>query len=65
MGWVAYTPYEGRWSFTLSSTPDCAKEKLLAASEEGLVLSIPVNNPISAVLANEYDYAFCRKRRNA
>lgn len=65
MSWVAYTPFEGRWSFTLSTTPEQAQERLLIAISEARVLSIPVNNPIFAVVANQYDLAYWKyvKRR--
>jgi hypothetical protein len=61
--WVAYTPKEGRWPFTMAPTPEEACENLMQAIIERRVLSIPFQNPISAVLANEYDRAFLRHRQ--
>ena len=48
-GWVASTPIEGVWTFTLSDTPERALSKMDDAIVWRRVLCYPINNPISAV----------------
>lgn len=55
--YVAYTPREGRWPFTLANTPQQAMDNLVGAITTRRCLSIPLNNPISAVPANENEIA--------
>lgn len=49
MKYIAYTPKEGQWPFTLSDSPEEAQTKLRAAILMRRVLSYPIANPISVV----------------
>lgn len=62
MKFVAYTPKEGRWPFTVAETPEQAQRNLMEAISARRVLSVPINNPISAVPFNEFDRAYLKKR---
>lgn len=48
--YVAYTPLEGAWGFTRSTTRDEAIEKMVAAIRLRRVLRYPVGNPVSTVI---------------
>ena len=48
-GWVASTPIEGVWTFTLSDTPEHALSKMDDAIIWRRILCYPIDNPISAV----------------
>jgi len=47
--WVAFTPREGPWLFTASSSPEVAISKFVEAIRDRAVLSIPIDNPITAI----------------
>lgn len=47
--WIASTPIEGTWHFTLSETAYEAMNKLSEAIIQRRVLCYPIDNPITAV----------------